>query len=80
MSNKIRQSDILSREIESITDHVVENDIGSCSVTETCLNDAYSASIAQLSVAGYFFKNFRDNHKTVVVELELCLETLSTFH
>ena len=47
--------------IESITDHVVENDIGPCSVTETCLNDADSASIAQLSVAGYFFKKQSQN-------------------
>ena len=44
--------------IESIIDHVVENDIGLCTVTETWLNDADSVSIAQLSVAGYFFKNF----------------------
>ena len=43
---------------ESIIDHVVENDIGLCTVTETLLNDADSVSIAQLSVAGYFFKNF----------------------
>ena len=43
---------------ESIIDHVVENDIGLCTVTETWLNDADSVSIAQLSVAGYFFKNF----------------------
>ena len=47
--------------IESITDHVAENDIGPCSVTETCLNDADSASIAQLSVAGYFFKKQSQN-------------------
>ena len=44
--------------IESIIDHVVENDIGLCNVTKTWLNDADSVSIAQLSVAGYFFKNF----------------------
>ena len=44
--------------IESIIDHVVENDIGLCTVTETWLNGDDSASIAQLSVAGYFFKNF----------------------
>lgn len=44
--------------IESIIDYVVENDIGLCTVTETWLNDADSVSIAQLSVAGYFFKNF----------------------
>jgi len=44
--------------IESIIDHVVENDIGLCTVTETWLNDAHSVSIAQLSVAGYSFKNF----------------------
>ena len=44
--------------IESIIDHVVENDIGLCTVTETLLNDADSVSISQLSVAGYFFKNF----------------------
>ena len=44
--------------IESIIDHVVENDIGLCTITETWLNDADSASIAQLSVAGYFFKHF----------------------
>ena len=44
--------------IESIIDHVVENDIGLCTITETWLNDADSVSIAQLSVAGYFFKNF----------------------
>ena len=43
---------------ESIIDHVVENDIGLCTVTETWLNDADSVSIAQLSVAGYFLKNF----------------------
>ena len=68
------------RSIESITDHVVENDIGPCTVTETWLNDADSASIAQLSVAGYFSKNCLENHKTVVVELEFCFETLLTFH
>ena len=44
--------------IESIIDHFVENDIGLCTVTETWLNDADSVSIAQLSMAGYFFKNF----------------------
>ena len=44
--------------IESIIDHVVENDIGLCTVTETWLNDADSVSIAQLSVAGYVSKNF----------------------
>ena len=44
--------------IESIIDHVVENDIGLCTVTETWLNDADSVSIAQLSVACYFFRNF----------------------
>ena len=45
--------------IESIIDHVVENinDIGLCTVTETWLNDADSVSIAQLSVACYFFRN-----------------------
>ena len=66
--------------IESITDHVVENDIGPCTVTETWLNDADSPSIAQLSVAGYFSKNCLENYKTVVVELEFCFETLLTFH
>ena len=44
--------------IESIIDHVVENDIGLCTVTETWLYDDDSVSIAQLTVAGYFFKNF----------------------
>ena len=44
--------------IESIIDHVVENDIGLCTVTNTWLNDADFVSIAQLSVAGYSFKNF----------------------
>ena len=44
--------------IESIIDHIVEKDIGLCTVTETWLNDADSVSIVQLSVAGYFFKNF----------------------
>ena len=44
--------------IESIIDHVVENDIGLCPFTETWLNDDDSASIAQLSVAGYVFKHF----------------------
>ena len=44
--------------IESIIDHVVENDIGLYTVTETWLNDADSVSISELSVAGYFFKNF----------------------
>ena len=44
--------------IESIIDHVVENDIGLCTVTETLFNDVDSVSIAQLSVAGYFFNNF----------------------
>ena len=44
--------------IESIIEHVVENDINFCTVTETWLNDADSVSIAQLSVAGYFSKNF----------------------
>ena len=44
--------------IESIIDHAVANDIGLCTVTETWLNDADSVSIAQLSVAGYFFKHF----------------------
>ena len=44
--------------IESIIDHVVENDIGLCTVTETWLNNADSVSIAQVSVAGYFSKNF----------------------
>ena len=49
--------------IESIIDHVVENDIGLCTVTETWLNDVDSVSIAQLSVAGYSFKNFlRKSH------------------
>ena len=49
--------------IESIIDHVVENDIGLCNVTKTWLNDADSVSIAQLSEAGYFFKNFpRQSH------------------
>ena len=42
----------------AVIDHFVENDIGLCTVTETWLNDADSVSIAQLSVAGYFFKNF----------------------
>jgi len=37
---------------------VEENDLGLCTVTETWLNDADSVSIAQLSVGGYFFKNF----------------------
>ena len=44
--------------IENIIDHVVENDNGLCTVTETWLNDADFVSIAQLSVAGYSFKNF----------------------
>ena len=44
--------------IESIINHVVENDNGLCTVTETWLNDADFVSIAQLSVAGYSFKNF----------------------
>ena len=44
--------------IESTIDYVVENDIGLCTVTETWLNDTDSVSIALLSVAGYFFKNF----------------------
>ena len=44
--------------IESIIEDVVENDINFCTVTKTWLNDADSVSIAQLSVAGYFFKNF----------------------
>ena len=43
---------------ERIIDHVVENEIGLCTVTETWLNDADSVSIAQLSVAGYLFNNF----------------------
>ena len=37
--------------IESIIDHVVENDIGLCTVTETWLYDDDSVSIAQLTVA-----------------------------
>ena len=41
--------------IESIIDHVVENDIGLCTVTKTWLNDADFVSIAQLYVAGYSF-------------------------
>ena len=50
-------------EIKSIIDHVVKNDIGLCTVTETWLNDADPVSIAQLSVAGYFIKNFpRQSH------------------
>ena len=49
---------LTSDKIESIIDHVVENDIGLCTVTETWLNDADSVSIAQLSVACYFFRNF----------------------
>ena len=49
--------------IESIIDHVVENDNGLCTVTNTWLNDADFVSIAQLSVAGYSFKNFpRQSH------------------
>lgn len=64
--------------IESIIDHVDENNIGLCTVTETWLNDADSVSIAQLSVAGYFFNNFLDNRATVVVVLGFCFETLST--
>ena len=48
----------VTNKIESIIDHVVENDIGLCTVTETLFNDVDSVSIAQLSVAGYFFNNF----------------------
>ena len=48
----------VGNKIESIIEHVVENDINFCTVSETWLNDADSVSIAQLSVAGYFFKNF----------------------
>ena len=49
--------------IRSIIDHVVENDIGLCTVTENCLNDVDSVSIAQLSVADYSFINFpRQSH------------------
>ena len=44
--------------IESIIDHVVENDIGLCTVTETWLNYSDSVSIAQLSVTSYFFQEF----------------------
>ena len=51
------------KKIESIIAHIVENDIGLCTVTETWLNDADSVSIAQLSVAGYSLKNFpRQSH------------------
>ena len=49
---------LTSDKIESIIDHVVENDICLCTVTETLFNDVDSVSIAQLSVAGYFFNNF----------------------
>ena len=56
-------SRFVRNKIESIIDHVVENDIGLCTVTETWLNDVDSVSIAQLSVAGYSFKNFpRQSH------------------
>ena len=51
------------KKIESIIAHIVENDIGLCTVTETWLNDADSVSIAKLSVAGYSLKNFpRQSH------------------
>ena len=43
---------------ETIFDQVVHNNIGLCTITETWLNDGDSATIAQLSVAGYIFKNF----------------------
>ena len=58
LSFAVFNSRSVRNKIESIIDHVVENDIGLCTVTETWLNDAYSVSIDQLSVAGYFFKNF----------------------
>ena len=48
----------VTNKIESIIDHAVENDIGLCTVTDTWLIDADSVSIAQLSMAGYLFKNF----------------------
>ena len=70
----------VGNKIESIIDHVVENDIGLCTVTETWLNDADSVSIAQLSVAGYSFKNFPNSTTTitVVVVLGFYFETLSS--
>ena len=72
----------VGNKIESIIDHVVENDIGLFTVTETWLNDANSVSIAQLSVAGYSFKNFPNSTTTitVVVVLGFCFETLSKSH
>ena len=66
--------------IESIIDHVVENDIGLCTVTETWLNDDDAVSIAQLSVAGDFFKNFSRQSQNRGGGLGFCFETLSTFH
>ena len=68
------------KKIESIIAHIVENDIGLCTVTETWLNDADSVSIPKLSVAGPSLKNFpRQSHNRGVV-LGFCFETLSKFH
>ena len=50
--------DPLEIRTETIIDQVVHNDIGLCTITETWLNDDDSAMIAQLSFAGYIFKNF----------------------
>ena len=64
--------------IESIIDHVVENDIDLCTVTETWLNDD---DAVQLSVAGDFFKNFsRQSQNRGGGGLGFSFETLSTFH
>ena len=71
--------------IENIIDHVVENDNGLCTVTETWLNDADFVSIAQLSVAGYSFKNFprksryRDSVSRLSQSLISGLEKIQSF-
>ena len=63
LNSAVFNSRSVRNKIWSIIDHVVENDIGLCTVTETWLNDVDSVSIAQLSVAGYSFKNFpRQSH------------------
>lgn len=70
----------VGNKIESIIDHVVENDISLCTVAESWLNDADSVSIAQLSEAGYLFKNFSLQWQNRGGGLGFCFETLSTFH